>query len=113
METTPELARLFPAAVRTWLAERGCDDARWVPATGSLPPEDGKTPLQLPHERDEDTDMTDDQPDPKILQAYKDLKQGQVDTDMRATPGQDAAQRSAYVPGAGGQHPSQKKKGTR
>ena len=49
--------------------------------------------MKLPHERDEDTDMTDDQPDPKILQAYKDLKQGQVDTDMRATPGQDAAKR--------------------
>ena len=72
-----------------------------------LPPEDGKTPLQLPHERDEDTDMTDDQPDPKILQAYKDLKQGQVDTDMRATPGQDAAKRAQDVPGAGGQHPPQ------
>lgn len=52
METTPELARLFPAAVRTWLAERGCDDARWVAATGSLPPEDGKAcedfPMDLP-----------------------------------------------------------------
>lgn len=72
-----------------------------------VPPEDGKTPLQLPHERDEDTDMTDDQPDPKILQAYQDLKQGQVDTDMRATPGQDAAKRAQAVPGAGGQPPPQ------
>ena len=72
-----------------------------------LPPAEGDTPLKLPHERDEDTDMTDDQPDPKILQAWKDLKQGQVDTDMRATPGQDAAQRAKDVPGAGGQHPPQ------
>ena len=72
-----------------------------------VPPEDGKTPLKLPHENDQDTDMTDDVPDPKILQAYKDLKQGQVDTDMRATPGQDAAQRAKDVPGAGGQHPPQ------
>ncbi len=72
-----------------------------------LPPEEGDAPLKLPHERDEDTDMTDDQPDPKILQAYKDLKQGLVDTDMRATPGQDAAKRARDVPGAGGQHPPQ------
>ena len=72
-----------------------------------LPPEEGDAPLKLPHERDEDTDMTDDVPDPKILQAYKDLKQGQVDTDMRATPGQDAVQRAKDVPGAGGQHPPQ------
>lgn len=74
-----------------------------------VPPEDGKTPLKLPHENDQDTDMTDDVPDPKILQAYKDLKQGLVDTDMRATPGQDAAQRAKDVPGAGGQHPPQEK----
>lgn len=66
------------------------------------PPEEGGAPLKLPHERDEDTDMTADQPDPKILQAYKDLKAGQVDTDMRATPGQDAVQRGKDVPGAGG-----------
>lgn len=69
------------------------------------PPEDGKAPLKLPHENDEDTDMTDDQPDPKMLQAYKDLKQGQVDTDMRATPGQDAEKRQRDVPGAGGHVP--------
>jgi hypothetical protein len=68
-----------------------------------LPPEEGDAPLKLPHERDEDKDMTDDEPDPKILQAWKDLKQGQVDTDMRATPGQDAAKRGKDVPGAGGQ----------
>lgn len=72
-----------------------------------LPPEEGDAPLKLPHELDEDTDMTDDQPDPKILQAYQDLKQGQVDTDMRATPGQDAAKRAQAVPGAGGQPPPQ------
>lgn len=71
------------------------------------------TPLKLPHENDEDTDMTNDQPDPKILQAYKDLKQGQVDTDMRATPGQDAARRAKDVPGVGGQPPRQEKKSVR
>lgn len=66
-----------------------------------------ETPLQRPHERDEDSDMTDDKPVPVILQAYKDLKQGQVDTDMRATPGQDAEKRARDVPGAGGQLPRQ------
>lgn len=66
------------------------------------PPREDKVPLQLPHERDEDTDMTDNKPDPKILQAYEDLKQGQVDTDMRATPGLDAQKRQRDVPGAGG-----------
>lgn len=71
------------------------------------------TPLKLPHERDEHTDMTNDKPDPVILQAYKDLKQGQVDTDMRATPGQDAERRARDVPGAGGQPPRQDKKSVR
>ncbi|WP_300652635.1 hypothetical protein [Hydrogenophaga sp.] len=77
------------------------------------PPEDGKTPLKLPHENDQDTDMTDDKPDPKILQAYQDLKQGQVDTDMRATPGLDAQQRARDVPGPGGQPPRQQKTSVR
>jgi hypothetical protein len=66
------------------------------------PPREDQSPLKLPHERDEDTDMTDDKPDPKMVQAYRDLKQGQVDTDMRATPGQDAEKRQRDVPGAGG-----------
>ncbi len=78
-----------------------------------LPPEEGDAPLKLPHERDEDTDMTNDKPDPKILQAYKDLKQGQVDTDMRATPGQDAARRGKDVPGAGGQQLPKEEKSVR
>lgn len=78
-----------------------------------VPPEDGKTPLKLPHENDQDTDMTDDQPDPKILQAWKDLKEGQVDTDMRATPGQDAAQRAIDVPGPGGQQLPKEEKSVR
>lgn len=38
-------------------------------------------------------------------QARKDLEAGQVDTDMRAVPGLDAAQRQRYVPGEGGQGP--------
>lgn len=78
-----------------------------------LPPDEGDVPLKLPHERDEDTDMTNDEPDPKILQAWKDLQQGQVDTDMRATPGQDASKRAQAVPGEGGQQPPQEKTSVR
>lgn len=65
-------------------------------------------PLELPHERDESTDSTSSKPDPEMKQAHKDLQEGQVDTDMRATPGLDAGQRARYVPGAGGTSPSQK-----
>ena len=38
MEHAPELARLFPPAVRSWLVARGCEDARWVPADARPPP---------------------------------------------------------------------------
>ncbi len=63
-----------------------------------------RTPsLKLPHERDESTGSTSSKPDPDMKQAHKDLQEGQVDTDMRATPGLDAGRRSGYVPGAGGQ----------
>ena len=41
MENAPELARLFPPAVRTWLVARGCEDARWVPADARPPPPAG------------------------------------------------------------------------
>lgn len=47
--------------------------------------------------------MTDGVPSPVIQQAYKDLQNGLVDTDMRATPGLDAEQRARDVPGPGGQ----------
>ena len=40
--------------------------------------------------------------DPLIEQAHRDLQQGQVDTDLRNTPGLDAARREQLVPGAGG-----------
>lgn len=61
--------------------------------------------LKLPHERDQSTDNTAPQPHDEMKQAKKDLEAGQVDTDMRASPGLDAAQRKRYVPGAGGQGP--------
>lgn len=71
-------------------------------APGSTPLEEAEEHLQLPHERDENVEMTDDKVRPKIKQAAKDLEKGLVDTDMRATPGLDAHQRERYVPGAGG-----------
>lgn len=54
--------------------------------------------LALPHERDESPDATAAQPDPVIEQAARDLDAGLVDTDMRATPGLDAARRARLVP---------------
>lgn len=77
-------------------------------APGSPPPEETDDHLELPHEREQSTKTTAATPDPAMRQAHKDLEAGQVDTDMRATPGLDAAQRAAYVSGAGGQTPSQK-----
>ncbi len=54
--------------------------------------------LALPHERDQDAGHTAAAPDPVIQQAKHDLDAGQVDTDMHATPGLDAAQRERLVP---------------
>ncbi len=64
--------------------------------------------VQLPHERDQSTgrDSTgamgngavgQEQRD-IIGQAHDDLREGQVDTDMRATPGLDAQRRDGLVP---------------
>lgn len=69
---------------------------------GSTPQEPDEEHLQLPHERDEDSDITDGEVDPVILQASKDLERGLVDTDMRVTPGLDAQKRARDVPGPGG-----------
>lgn len=66
-------------------------------------PDDDK--LELPHERDQASDSTARAPDPAMKQAHEDLKNGLVDTDMRATPGLDAEQRGRQVPGPGGQRP--------
>jgi hypothetical protein len=52
----------------------------------------------MPHERDEKTGEVGHFDDPRIKQAKRDLDAGQVDTDMRATPGLDAAQRERLVP---------------
>jgi len=53
--------------------------------------------LPLPHERDEALGSVSTQTDPVIEQAHKDLESGQVDTDLRATPGLDAAKRARLL----------------
>jgi hypothetical protein len=61
--------------------------------------------LALPHERDESPDAPPATPDPKMVQAKRDVDAGLVDTDMHATPGQNAALRERLVPGPGGKPP--------
>lgn len=53
----------------------------------------------LPHERDQQTDATRPEPDPDVTRAARDLQRGQVDTDLRATPGLDAERRGDLVQG--------------
>ena len=55
--------------------------------------------MPLPHERDEASGQAAPQTDPVIEQAHRDIEAGLVDTDMRATPGLDAARREAMVAG--------------
>ncbi|WP_162254463.1 MULTISPECIES: hypothetical protein [Roseateles] len=53
----------------------------------------------LPHERDQQHRAVESEPDAHIERAASDLKQGQVDTDLRATPGLDADRRGGMVTG--------------
>jgi hypothetical protein len=76
----------------------------------ATPPRGAKAPLAdvglaLPHERDESPDAPPATPDPKMLQAKRDVDAGQVDTDMHANPGQNAELRERLVPGPGGKPP--------
>jgi hypothetical protein len=81
-----------------------------APSVGSqtgIPKHGTKAPLsdaglKLPHERDQSSKTTAPAPDPKMVQAKRDIDAGLVDTDMHATPGLDAAQRARLVPGPGG-----------
>ncbi len=57
--------------------------------------------MPLPHERDQASGQAAVQPDPVIAQALRDIDAGLVDTDMRVTPGLDAARREALVPSVG------------
>ncbi len=74
-------------------------------APGSKPPASTDESLALPHERDQSAGAVAEKPDAVIRQAQRDLDAGQVDTDMRATPGLDAQRRLRLVPGRGGKPP--------
>jgi hypothetical protein len=52
------------------------------------PVKDRVTP-RMPHERDESDDSQESPPRDDMKQAYQDLQQGQVDTDLRETGGVD------------------------
>jgi hypothetical protein len=69
-----------------------------------LPSPSPAAALALPHERDESRAAAAAavEPDVVMVQAKRDLDAGQVDTDMRATPGLDATLRAELVPGPGG-----------
>jgi hypothetical protein len=75
------------------------------PKNAALPAQESPNKVEklpLPHERDESTHAASEFPDPLIVQAKRDLDAGQVDTDMRATPGLDAKRRARLVPGPSG-----------
>lgn len=52
-------------------------------------PEDEAHEMRMPHERDESEDSQASAPRRIIQQAYDDLMEGQVDTDLRETSGVD------------------------
>lgn len=52
-------------------------------------PERARTTPRMPHERDESDDSQESVVRDDILQAYKDLQEGQVDTDLREIGGVD------------------------
>lgn len=81
------------------------DRQRFTPPPGAQAPL-SKAGLPLPHERDESVNPVNETPDPKMVQAKRDIDAGLVDTDMRATPGLDAQTRERMVPGPGGKPPS-------
>ncbi len=75
------------------------------PQSDKPPPAD-ETPQErdrhkLPHERDESTDDANGEPREVMRQAQRDLENGQVDTDLRSTPGLDAQRRRTMVKGGG------------
>lgn len=54
------------------------------------PPARKESTPRLPHERDESEDSQSSGIRPEIKQAYEDLQNGQVDTDLRESRGVDA-----------------------
>lgn len=60
---------------------------------GAIDPDD----MALPHDRDEKIDSSDRDVKAPMDQAYRDLASGQVDTDLRGTPGIDASRRDELL----------------
>jgi hypothetical protein len=79
----------------TKIKPRTAPDAEISPQRGAANP----TGPSLPHERDQQNGSVDARPDAHIDRAARDLSQGQVDTDLRATPGLDADRRGDMVKG--------------
>lgn len=92
------------------------DKAPVSPGTAHADEMTGDADAQLPHERDQSiggdstgslgTGAAGDRQREVMGQAGKDLRQGQVDTDMRATPGMDAERREHLVNDPGRPGPS-------
>lgn len=71
----------------------------------TAPPTEDAGDLQLPHERDESTDIpaggtAGEGQFEQATQAARDLAQGQVDTDLHTTPGLDAEHRADLLDAA-------------
>ena len=75
-----------------------------------VPSQSGVIVPRMHLELDESVNEVAVEPNPKIVQAKKDIDAGMVDTDMWATPGLDSARRNALVPGPGGKHLKAKSK---
>ena len=67
-----------------------------APGTTPQQAEPSGTELPMPHERDERMDVRPE-PDPMVERAGRDLAEGQVDTDLRTTPGLDAERRERLL----------------
>lgn len=67
------------------------------PKRKSRPAPAPQVPL-MPHERDQIVGQAGRQSRAVMRQASRDLEAGQVDTDLRATPGLDAQRRRKLVP---------------
>lgn len=85
------LPRASPAAAPTGGAVQGLQGPTFGRASQGGP--------RLPHERDQGLGHVASEPDPLVQQAAKDLADGQVDTDLRSTPGLDAQRRAELVAG--------------
>ncbi len=62
-----------------------------------IPPVGADAMGQLPHERDQTPEAAGDEKRKEMHQAHRDIEEGLVDTDMRATPGLDAERRKKLV----------------